>query len=280
MPLMALAINSFAQTNEVVKSAGYLKNDQLFYQVSGCVPQSTVEVYSDITGGKMVLSAIADDRGVVLIQIPEGAKYSFALNSDHPSSKGAKGNGFITELKAPVVTARSFTVTESGKPFLQWEIISKSPGITCDIFRNDDMAGYKKIGSVSGKEQQAGKFIFTDAMAEGVNAATMEYDIKITDAVNQLQFTLGSQKIDKEFVSTAKVYPSIFNSTINVAVPDNVSSGTLTVFDNAGHRVYSVNVKAGMNRPDLSKLSAANYIVQVTDNTNKVIYRGRIVKSN
>jgi hypothetical protein len=277
--ITAVAINATAQDSKIVQSAGYSKNDKLYYQVTGCVPASTVEIYSEPGGGKIVATAVADLQGVALVEIPSGSKYAFALNTSFANSKGIKGNGYITELKEPVLTARSFTVTDAGKPSLQWEITSKNPEVTCDILRNDDLNGYKKIGTVSKNLHPENKFIFSDVQAEGTGAVNLEYDIIITDAANKLQFTLGSKKIEKEFISTAKVYPSLFTDAVTIEIPDNIT-GTLTAFNNAGIRVYSVNVKPGTSKLDLSRLAAASYLVKISDNNNKVIYRGKIVKSN
>lgn len=257
------------QQGRLQKATGYTKDGTLFYQVSGCKPSSQLEFYSTPSGGKLLATADVDEQGNVLVEVPKSIHYAFALNRVSATKGGDAGVAYYVSLGQPVLQLRS--VKNDGGETLNWEVVSKSNTVTCDVFSSNNGTAFVKEATLRQKDAVGNVYEYTGTPAT-TNTA---YYIQVNDAANNLRIPLGKAKLSA--VGAVKVSPTVFTDVLNVQLL-TAKSGVLQVFNSNGVLVHSTVVKQGNNAVDLAKIAPANYIIRVNDNNSCAVYTGRVIK--
>lgn len=263
---------ALAQGGEGRKATAYTKDGVLFYQVSGCMPNSQVEFYSKPSGGNLVATVNTDGQGHALVEVPQKGHYAFALNRIAPTKGGNAGAAYYIALGAPVLQLQS--VAESNGE-LRWQVTAQSEGVSCDVYGSQDGASFVKLASLPQKPGLTmGQYHIDNVMA----ANQTVYSVQVRDAANGLSINLGKAALVKPTEEAVKISPTVFTDVLNVQLL-KAQSGTLQVFNGSGVLVHSGVVKQGYNAIDLAKLASANYVVKVNDRNNTQVFAGRVVKS-
>jgi hypothetical protein len=76
----------------------------------------------------------------------------------------------------------------------------------------------------------------------------------------------GSGIAEAQAASPLRVYPNPANTTLNVELENNVTGGTLALFDLNGKAVLSQAISGSSAQISLSALSAGNYILRLVEN--------------
>jgi hypothetical protein len=268
--LLAAAVT--AQDGLRKKATGYIKDGIQYYQVTGCVPFSELEFYSDPSGGVLLATEPVNNLGEAVIKVPADAAYAFALNRVRATKKGEAGLAYYIALGAPVMEVK--TVSDDAG-VLRWQVITDREEITCEVYSSNDGTPFAKLATLNQADAAGDNYSYTAASHE--NGKTV-YCIQVTDPASGLKVTLGKNMMSKAAAAAVKVSPSIFTDVVNVQLFSS-QSGTIQVFSNIGNLVYTSTVKQGNNSINLSKLAAAGYIIKITGLDKRILYNGRVVKS-
>jgi hypothetical protein len=266
------AVSMSAQYNVQRKATGYIKDGNVYYQVTGCVPFSDLEFYSEPSGGNLLAVVQADNLGEAVIKIPAGVSYAFALNRVKATKKGDAGIALYIALGVPVMEVKSVK-DEAG--ILQWQVITSREGVTSEVYSSSDGMPYSQIATLRQADAVGNNYQYTTAGSDGGKTV---YCVQVTEPATGLKVMLGKNAVSKESVPVVRVSPSVFTDVINVQVQQNVT-GYVQVFNNVGNLVYNGNIRQGNNSINLSKFAAASYIIKVTGRNNRTLYNGRVVKS-
>lgn len=263
---------ALAQGGEGRKAAAYTKDGVLFYQVSGCLPNSQVEFYSKPAGGNLLATVNTDEQGNALVEVPKKEHYAFALNRIQPTKGGDAGAAYYIALGAPVLQLQS--VAESNGE-LRWQVNTQSEGVSCDVYSSQDGTSFVKLASLP---QKPGLSLGQYSVDNSIAVNQTVYSVQVRDAANGLSISLGKAAVVKPAEQAVKISPTVFTDVLNVQLL-KTQTGTLQVFNGNGVLVYSGVVKQGYNAIDLAKLASANYVVKVNDRNNTPVFAGRVVKS-
>jgi hypothetical protein len=264
---LLLGVAALAQEAHLQKATGYTKDGVLFYQLSGCVPHSQVEFYSNPSGGKLLATVSADAQGQALAEVPEKTTYAFALNRVSPTKGGQAGAAYYIALGQPVLELQS--VTENDRE-LRWQVTAKGEGVHCEVFGGNEGGALQKVATLL---QQSG----LNLGHYQANGNADSYMVQVLDPDNGLRVTIGGTVLSFKKPGGVKLSPTVFTSVLNVQLLE-VQAGTLQVFNGSGALVHSTAVRQGANAIDLSGMAPANYIVKINDRNNRTVYSGRVVK--
>jgi hypothetical protein len=272
--LHLIAMQTIAQNKPAPQATGYVKNGQLYYQLTNCKPLGPVEIYSNSNGGSIVAAGVATEQGTVTLAIPPKVKVAFVVSRAERNVEGRPGNGYVTTLQPPVIELQSFTIQQGDVPKLQWQVKSKQPNLHFDVYRNTGNTAFEKIATVPGNV-----FSFTDETVPAAGSGPISYDVQVSDAGGKLRLSLGVQQVQPAKGVAVKVFPSACTDHFTVQMPPG-TAGTVQVFNSTGVMVSNVAVQPGSNRISTNELAAAAYLVKVTGRDNRVLYHSRIVKQN
>jgi hypothetical protein len=244
------------------KATGYTKDGALFYQVSGCVPQSMLEIYSTPSGGSLVATARADEQGNALVEVPKGKSYAFAMNRTRATKGGDAGAGYYIALGQPVLSVQSVTA-EDGQ--LRWQVSGQDAGVSCQVLGSDGTNATLQRRDASG-----GSYSYS-----GATPGTDQYSVQLTDAASGLRISLGKAVLAKP--GAVRVGPTVFSDVLNVQLL-TVPSGTLQLYNGNGALVHSTAVRQGLNAVNLSTVAPAGYVVRVLDRNSRTVFTGRVTK--
>jgi hypothetical protein len=264
---LLLGVAALAQEAHLQKATGYTKDGVLFYQLSGCVPHSQVEFYSNPSGGKLLATVSADAQGQALAEVPEKTTYAFALNRVSPTKGGQAGAAYYIALGQPVLELQSVTENDGE---LRWQVTAKGEGVHCEVFGGNEGGALQKVATLP---QQSG----LNLGHYQANGNADSYMVQVLDPDNGLRVTIGGTVLSFKKPGGVKLSPTVFTSVLNVQLLE-VQAGTLQVFNGSGALVHSTAVRQGANAIDLSGMAPANYIVKINDRNNRTVYSGRVVK--
>ena len=179
--LLLFSVNINAQFSVQRKATGYIKDGIAYYQITGCVPYSELEFYSDPSGGNMLAVVQADNLGEAVVRVPADASYSFALNRVRATKKGDAGIAYHVELGAPVMEVKLIN-DQAG--ILQWQVISSHEDITSEVYSSSDGTPYSKIASLQQDDASGNSYRYTTPSNDGDKVA---YRIQVTDPASGLK---------------------------------------------------------------------------------------------
>lgn len=246
------------------KATGYTKDGVLFYQVSGCVPQSEVEIYSTPCGGELVTTLRVDAQGNAQVEVPKGKTYAFAMNRTRATKGGDGGAAYYIALGQPVLNVQSVTA-DNGQ--LRWQVSGQDAGVRCEVLNEGTQEATLQRQDASG-----GSYSYDGAAAAPGNN---QYSVQLTDAASGLRISLGKAILAK--AGAVRIGPSVFADVLNVQLL-TVPSGTLQLYNGNGALVYSTAVRQGLNTINLSTVAPSGYVVRVLDRNNRTVFTGRVTK--
>ncbi len=272
--LLLVGAGAAAQQNQP-KAVGYIRGEIIYYKVANCQPSGPVEVYSQANGGHLITATVADDGGYAQVEVPLNERAILLISRKEAAAEGVQGIGYTTLLPKPEMELRSFNVEAGSTNRLKWEVISHQPGTNFEVYRTNANGAFEKIAALKAGQQSGNIFTYTDATAPATDG--MVYEVRVINASGKLNLTMGGQQMNTAKKANIKLFPTVCTSQFTVQLSAG-TSGVVQIFSTAGVLVQSSQVQAGTNNINVTKLSAASYMVKVIARDNQVLYHGRIAK--
>jgi hypothetical protein len=261
-----------------ISSANYLTNAWVHVVVMRDLATNTLKIYrngtldvsaADATGvangiGNIEPLLIANAAGLAAPftgALDEVKMYNYALSPTEITA--------LATLTLPVSLA-SFTANqENNRVRLNWATFSEQNNNHFDIEKSIDGVSFKAIANLKGQgtTNNASNYVAYDGQpTNGTNYYRLkQYDndgsVK-TLGVRAVKFGLGDEEV--------LIYPNPVVQHINIKVPANVTSATVTITSLDGKRIYNNNLTVQQNQSLLidleSKPSSGVYLLEINGN--------------
>lgn len=243
----------------------YVTNQQKQYVVTGCVPGSDVELYATPSGGWVVATETADEKGAAHFSVSPETPVAFALNHNRVSANGVAGNGHIIQIPQPALNLDGFELSNfAGDVVLRWKASITAGDWAFVVQRSNDNVTFTDVAKLTAKES-AGELLY-DYTCPKEQGAAQYYRIEARDisgARVALEAISAKNKVKAQF----QVQPTVFSNTLQITMPQDKLPATYVISDLAGRAKY-VTGRINVSRQSIQVALAAagTYVLQVTDN--------------
>jgi len=193
------------------------------------------------------------------------------------------GNGmFLAQVNQDVLPLNllHFAAKDMGKSVdLQWTASDITAFDRFDIERTTSLdEKYRPIGTVS-RASYAGteSFQFADNQVNGLTQ--LYYRLKMIDKDGRVNYSKTVAIVRNAGADAVSVYPTISKGNFSIIVPQVVNGNklTATVLDMQGRKLWRQQLSNGATAVTLAGQSAGMYLVQLTDESGKVLRTTKIM---
>lgn len=241
-----------------IKLTWYQVNNEFTYEVNGCIPNSQIAYYSEVTGGKLLKLSSADQRGYGIIHEKLDFHPAFALNQKEPGANGIKGNSTVSFTVIKEFNLKDIHIEKDPSGIvLQWNAAVSAPEMYhFEILKSINGKAFTEIGIVKSLSAEMIPYSFNDNTGND----DVVYKLRITNGAT----TYTSDPLILESDNGIIVFPTITNSVINIRIRNFTSESMYRIINNNGQSVSTGILQQSQTIVPISDLIPGTYIMQVT----------------
>lgn len=243
----------------------YVANEQRQYLVKGCVPGSDVELYSSPSGGEVVATVMANEKGEAHFWVSPETPVAFALNHNRVNAQGVAGNGHIIEIPTPVLSLEDFELNSfAGDVVLRWKAGITAGDWVFVVQRSNDNINFADVVSVPAREGvTASLYDFT--CKKSAEVAAQYYRVEARD-ISGARVAAKAILAKNNTKALFHVQPTIFDNNLQVTIAQDRLPATYVIADLMGRTKYQVGkLNATRQNIQVALPAAGTYVLQITD---------------
>jgi hypothetical protein len=238
--------------------------DVVYTVIENAKPNTSIEYYSTIHGGKLVANCTTDKLGFAQKVFSAKAVPGFAINKPTADSR----EGFVEHFIEKEFVLEKFEALRNGNTIsLNWNAnASTKNNITFEILKSTDGKNYSVINTQQANSIEA---MNTYTFTENFNA-TSSYKLRIIK--NNLITRYTSEPLNADANKSFKVYPTISNTSIHVDASDNTIEVTpFYIINVSGEILKNGILDKAQNEVAINELVAGVYFIQIGTKTQKFV---------
>jgi hypothetical protein len=254
-------------TNHVgISVLNYVTDQQKQYVISGCVPGSDVELYSNPSGGQVVATEVADEKGTVTFKVAMDVPVAFVLNHNRVNANGVAGNGHVIQIPQPAVSLNNFELSSfAGDVVLRWKAAIAAGDWVFVVQRSKDNVSFTDVDRLTGRESN-GEVAYDFTAPKQAEAGSF-YRIEARDVSGARIATQALMAKNSENAQF-EVQPTVFSNSVQITMPQHKLPATFVIADLAGRTQYVTGrISTGRQTIQVPIVATGTYILQITDVT-------------
>ncbi|MEY2829465.1 MAG: hypothetical protein RIQ33_1323 [Bacteroidota bacterium] len=246
-------------------SANCFQVGEMVYSViENAIPNSSLQFYSTIHGGKLIAQCKTDDIGFSQMAFSVKAMPGFTINR----LAGNAHDGFVEHFIEKEFVLESFEAQKNGTTIsLNWKANASSKNqITFEILKSTDGKNFTVIHSqLANNSEQVSNYNFTETFN-----ATSSYRLRIIKNGKTIRYTTSA--INSAINSIYNIYPTLSSTTIHIDSNDDIIEPTpYYIINVSGEILQRGTLDKVKNEVAINELTAGIYIIQIGTVSKKFI---------
>jgi hypothetical protein len=245
----------------------YVIGNKHNYAVSGCVPGSGVELYSNLSGGVRVANQAADDNGAVTFAFNSKPKVAFAVNYNSDNARAIAGNKQVKTVSAAELTVKDVKVSAPTTDVrISWNAAVTNNDWTFVVQRSVDNRQFEDVATVEPATGVARSYSVADKAPS--DAPSVYYRV---EARHKSGFEVVAGEEVAKFGPKAffMAVPTVFENSVQLVMDADKLPAVYTVTDMAGRVKYASGTVSSAKQSVSLSLQPGSYVISVTDKKGK-----------
>jgi len=260
-----ISFGSIAKINTPINYTCYEVDGVTTYDVTGCVPGSSIVFYSKPWGGDILKEVTTDATGHANVVWGEQKPPAFVLNKPTANGNKVSGNGMVATTPGKDFVLYDLSLSNNdGSTTLSWAATFSNPErYIFEVLKTTSDAGYTVIKTIPAKFGDQASYLLSDCEPENGSGS---YKVQIRATSGGI---LYASSLMHGSGNKIMVYPTIARNVVHVKLSGN-ELGMYRVLDVQGKVLSTGTLSADQNSVDVSKLTAGNYVIQITSSDRKL----------
>ncbi|MEY4875618.1 MAG: hypothetical protein RL708_767 [Bacteroidota bacterium] len=238
--------------------------DVVYTVIENAKPNTVLEFYSTIHGGKLVANCTTDKLGFAQKVFSAKAVPGFAINKPSADSR----EGFVEHFIEKEFVLEKFEAQRNGNTIsLNWNANSSAKNtITFEILKSTDGKNYSVINT---QQANSSEGLSTYTFTENFNESS-SYKLRIIKNNSIARYT--SEPLNADANKSFKVYPTVSSTNIHIDASDNTIEPTpFYIINVSGEILKNGLLDKAQNEVAINEFVAGIYFVQIGTKTQKFI---------
>jgi hypothetical protein len=238
--------------------------DVVYTVIENAKPNTPIEYYSTIHGGKLVANCITDNSGFVQKVFSVKSVPGFAINKSVQNSN----QGFVEHFIEKEFVLEKFEAQRNGNTIsLNWNANSSVKNtITFEILKSTDGKNYSVINT---QQANSSEGLSTYTFTENFNVTSC-YKLRIIK--NNLITRYTSEPLNADANKSFKVYPTVSSTNIHIDASDNtIEPKPFYIINVSGEILKNGILDKAQNEVAINELVAGVYFIQIGTKTQKFV---------